>query len=99
LFEVQGLLVLTVTTIAGTIIKKYERAIKSEVDSRDYFDDISIAPTAQQKKLWEAEISEAEELRTNRPDAMDVMAPRIPKGKLNSSTILIRLTSSSTHIG
>lgn len=32
-------------------------------------------------KLWDAEISEAENLRTNRPEAMDVMAPRIEKGR------------------
>jgi hypothetical protein len=92
-------LVFTVTTIAGTIEKKYKRAIKSEVDSREYFEDLSTVPTDEQKKLWEAEISKAEELRTNKPEAMDVMAPRIPKGKLNLSTTFIRLTYSSTHIG
>jgi hypothetical protein len=38
-------------------------------------------PTAEQIRLWDKEISEAEELRTNRPEAMDVMAPRIEKGQ------------------
>ena len=57
-------------------------------------------PTDQQIKLWDTEISKAEELRTNRPEPMDVMAPRIPKGKLNPSThTFIRLTSFSTNIG
>ena len=66
-------MVFTVTTIAGTIVKKYLRAIKSEQDSREYFEDLSTVPTDQQIKLWDTEISKAEELRTNRPEAMDVM--------------------------
>ena len=82
----------TVTTIAGTIINKYKWAIKSELDSREYFEDLSTVPTAQQIKLWDTEISKAEELRTNQPDTMDVMAPRIPKGKSSSFVCRIYLT-------
>ena len=72
------------TTIARTIINKYNRAIKSELESRNYFDELSEVPTGVQLKLWEKEISEAEELCTNWPAAMDVMAPRIPKGQFIS---------------
>ena len=32
-------------------------------------------------RLWDAEISEAEEKCTSQPEAMDVMAPRILKGQ------------------
>jgi hypothetical protein len=67
-------------TIARTIINKHNRAIKNELESRNYFDELSTVPTAQQLTLWEKEISKAEETRTNRPQDMDVMAPRIPKG-------------------
>ena len=81
------------TTIARTIINKYNRAIKSELESRNYFNELSEVPTGVQLKLWEKEISEAKELRTNRPAAMDVMAPRIPKGRFISFDIFIRLTS------
>jgi hypothetical protein len=38
-------------------------------------------PTAEEMQQWEAEISRAETMRTRQPEAMDVMAPRIPKGK------------------
>jgi len=37
--------------------------------------------------VWEAEISKAEAAHTNKPEAMDIMAPRIPKGRLLSSFI------------
>lgn len=90
------------TTIARTIINKYNRAIKSEMDSREYFEDLSTVPTADQIKLWDAEISEAEKLRTNQPSAMDVMAPRIPKGKFIHIPYLSHSPDSllpSTNIG
>lgn len=72
---------LVFTTIARTINNKYNRAIQNEVESRHYFEDLSTVPTAEQIKLWDEEISVAEELRTNQPEAMDVMAPRIEKGQ------------------
>ena len=74
--------------LARSIINKYNRAIKRELDCRHYFEDLSTVPTAEQIKHWDKEISEAEELHTNRPEAMDVtvMAPRIPKGQEKSSS-------------
>lgn len=87
----QGFRVLT--TIARTIVNKYKRAIKSELDSREYFEDLSTVPTDHQIKQWDTEISEAEEMRTNQPDAMDVMAPRISKGKFIHLSQLTRLIS------
>jgi hypothetical protein len=68
------------TTIARTIINKYNRAIANELESRDYFEELSTVPTAEEIKLWDMEISEAEKKRTSQPEAMDIMAPRIPKG-------------------
>jgi hypothetical protein len=70
------------TTIARTIINKYNRATAKESENRDYFDELNAVPTAEEIGMWEAEISEAEEKRTSQPDAMDVMACRIPKGQL-----------------
>jgi hypothetical protein len=69
------------TAIARTIINKYNRAIANELESKDYFEDLSAVPTTDEIEKWEAEISEAEKKRTNQPEAMDVMAPRIPKGQ------------------
>lgn len=66
--------------IARTIIKKYNRAIANELESRVYFEDLSAVPTAEEIEIWDTEISEAEEKRTRQPEAMDVMASRIPKG-------------------
>jgi hypothetical protein len=77
-----GFWVLTGSTIARTIINKYKRALKSELDSQEYFEDLSTVPTAEQMQQWDQDISKAEELRTNNPEQMDIMAPRIPKGKL-----------------
>jgi hypothetical protein len=89
------------TTIAPTIIKKYNRALANELESRIYFKDLSTVPTAEEMQKWETEISEAEIMRTRHPEAMDVMAPQIPKGKfVHSSTIFILPTSVfSTNIG
>ena len=67
--------------IARTIIKKYNRAIANELESRDYFEDLSAVPTVGEIEKWDAEISEAEKKCTSQPEAMDVMAPRIPKGQ------------------
>lgn len=67
-------------TIARTIINKYNRAIAKELESREYFEELSAVPTTEEIKTWDAEISEAERKRTSQPEAMDVMAPRIPKG-------------------
>jgi hypothetical protein len=50
------------------------------LESRDYFEELSAVPTAEEIEIWDAEISEAEEKRTSQPEAMDVMASRIPKG-------------------
>jgi hypothetical protein len=70
------------------------------LESKVYFEELSTVPTAEEIKQWDAEISEAEKKRTTEPEAMDVMAPRIPKGSYHSSTRFIRLTSaSSTNIG
>ena len=68
------------TAIARTTINKYNRAIANELESKDYFEDLSAVPTTDEREKWDAEISEAEKKRTNQPEAMDVMAPRIPKG-------------------
>lgn len=93
------------TTIARTIVKKYNRAIINESESRDYFQDLSSVPTSEEIKKWEVEISEAEIKRTSRPEAMDVMAPRIPKGQLiylhnvSDSLLLSNSSASSTNIG
>jgi hypothetical protein len=88
------------TAIARTIINKYNRAIAKELESRDYFEELSAVPTAKEIEIWDAEILEAENKRTNQPEAMDVMASRIPKGLfIHLSTRFIRLTSASTHIG
>lgn len=81
--------------IARTIINKYKLAIIKESESRDYFDELNTVPTAEEIEMWEADISEAEEKHTSNPEAMDVMAPRIPKGQfihlLHSSDSLVRL--------
>lgn len=81
--------------IARTIINKYKQAIIKESESRDYFDELNTVPTAEEIEMCEADISEAEEKRTSNPEAMDVMAPRIPKGQfihlLHSPDSLVRL--------
>jgi hypothetical protein len=69
------------TPIARTIINKYNRAIKNVEESRHYFEDLSTVPTPEQIIQWDTEISEAEALRTHRPEEMDIMAPRIEKGQ------------------
>jgi len=69
------------TSLARTIINKYKRAIIKELESREYFDELNTVPTAEEIGMWEADISEAEEKRTHKPEAMDVMAPRIPTGQ------------------
>jgi hypothetical protein len=38
-------------------------------------------------RVWEEEISTAEAAHTNKPEVMDIMAPRIPKGQLLFSYI------------
>ena len=68
--------------LAMTIIKKYKRALENEKNSREYFEQLSETPTPEQLASWEAEISNAEARRTDKPSAMDVMATRIPKGRL-----------------
>ncbi|KAF8816373.1 hypothetical protein BYT27DRAFT_7221526 [Phlegmacium glaucopus] len=68
-----------IVSITRTIINKYNWAIKNELDSTAYFQDLSTVPTAEQMALWEKEISEAEVLRTKCPAEMNVMAPRIKK--------------------
>lgn len=84
--------------IARTIINKYNRAIKNELESSDYFAELSTVPTNEQLAIWEVEISAAEELRTNRPEAMDVMAPRIPKGlSVRPLVYLSHLTRAQRH--
>jgi hypothetical protein len=50
--------------------------------SQNYFEDLSEVPSAEQLMEWEREISRAEAAHTNKPEAMDIMAPRIPKGRL-----------------
>jgi hypothetical protein len=83
--------------IARTIINKYKRATKSRLESSEYFAELSTVPTREQLAIWEAEISEAEEQRTNRPEAMDIMAPRIPKGQFTLLIYLWDLTPSQHH--
>lgn len=63
-----------------TIIKKYKRALENKKNSCVYFEQLSETPTPQQLVSWEAEISNAEVKRTDKPTAMDVMSIRIPKG-------------------
>jgi len=41
---------------------------------------LSNIPTPEQLTDWEREISKAEAAHINKPEAMDVMAPKIPKG-------------------
>jgi hypothetical protein len=79
-------------TIARTIIKKYNRAVSNELESRAYFEDLSAVPTVEEIGIWDAEISEAEKKRTSQPEAMDVMACRIPKGRFDN----VRNLSDST---
>lgn len=66
--------------LAQTIINKYRQVIKNVQESQNYFDDLSKIPTAEQLTCWEMEISQAEAAHTNKPEVMDVMAPKIPKG-------------------
>lgn len=73
--------------LARTIVNKYHRAIKNIVESQNYFDDLSEVPTAEQLRVWETEISTAEAAHTTKPEVMDIMAPRIPKGRFFSSYI------------
>lgn len=87
------------TTIARTIIKKYNRAITNELESRDYFEDLSAVPTAEEIEKWDAEISEAEIKRTSQPEAMDVMACRIPKGQFINVPDLSDSPVYPTHFG
>ena len=68
--------------LARTIINKYRRAIKNEEKSRVYFEDLSTMPSTEQLTLWEKQISKAEVDQVNKPKAMDIMAPNIPKGRL-----------------
>lgn len=85
--------------IARTIINKHNRAIKNNLESRDYFEELSTVPTPQQLALWEREISVAEVDRTNQPDAMDIMAPRIPKGQFISYSYFSDLPVRSANVG
>ena len=85
--------------IARTIINKHNRAIKNNLESCDYFEELSTVPTPQQLALWEREISVAEVDRTNRPDAMDIMAPHIPKGQFISYSYFSDLPVHSTNVG
>jgi len=39
-------------------------------------------PSTEQLMLWEKQISKAEVDQVNKPKAMDIMAPNIPKGRL-----------------
>jgi hypothetical protein len=61
-------------------------------ESQNYFDDLSEIPSQEQLTQWETEISKAEAARTNKPEVMDVMGPKIPKGRLVVSS------SHPTHI-
>jgi len=85
--------------IARTIINKHNRAIKNKLESHNYFEELSTVPTPQQLALWEREISVAEAQRTNRPEAMDIMAPRIPKGQFISYSYFSNLPLRSTNVG
>ncbi|KAF8801187.1 hypothetical protein BYT27DRAFT_7216293 [Phlegmacium glaucopus] len=68
-----------IVLITQTIIKKYNRAIKNELESAEYFKDLSRVPTHEQLALWEAENLDAEVRRTEWPAVMNVMSSRINK--------------------
>ena len=87
------------TTIAQTIINKYNRATKSKLDSRQYFEDLSTVPTAEEMDLLETEIAEAEEMRSRQENNMDVMAPRIPRGQFIHLLDLSNSLLHSTNLG
>jgi hypothetical protein len=54
--------------------------MKNELESNEYFKDLTKVPSVEQLNSWESEISKAEEQRSKDPKAMDVMKTRIPKG-------------------
>jgi hypothetical protein len=67
--------------LAGKIIKKYQRAMENDANSREYFNQLSAAATEEQLVAWETEISKAEDKRASEPESMDCMAPKVPKGR------------------
>ncbi|KAF8802880.1 hypothetical protein BYT27DRAFT_7305988 [Phlegmacium glaucopus] len=70
-------MIVSISTSPGS----YQQAMKNELESAEYFKDLTKVPSLEQLNSWESEISKAEEQRSKDPKAMDVMKTRIPKAK------------------
>jgi hypothetical protein len=65
--------------LVDTVKKKYLRAIENISESQQYFRDLTAAATPRQVAAWEKQIADAEQERFFKPEAMDVMEPKVPK--------------------
>jgi len=63
----------------STITRKFERAKENTIDFTLYFEALTKAAPITLLKQWKSEIEVAEAVCTDRPAAMDIMKPRIPK--------------------
>lgn len=60
-----------------TVIGRYQRAVENLAEARQAFKTLTDAAPADSVDIWSATIAEAEELRTQSPEAMDIMHSRI----------------------
>ena len=72
---------LILTVVAWTIIGKYTRAVENHRESKAYFEELSEPANDGLLRKWEEEIQRAERDHVTKPQAMDIMAAKIPKGR------------------
>lgn len=63
------------------MVKKYQRAVAEQVESKEYFTSLTDAAPAELIPTWTEEVTYAEQHRGNQLDVMDVYQARIPKAK------------------
>ena len=85
--------------VVDTCQKKYVRAVQNLQESQEYFVELTEVPTRAQVAKWEEEIYIAESKISVDPEAMDIMEPKVPKGKYNLPNIKIMINPGwSTHL-
>jgi hypothetical protein len=67
--------------LVGTIITKYRRAVENQAEAQQGFESLTNAAPPESIDIWKATIEEAEALRFESPNAMDVMHSKIRKGQ------------------
>lgn len=77
--------------LVDTVKKKYLRAVENISESQQYFRDLTAAATPRQVAEWEEQIADAEQERFFKPEAMDVMEPKVPKRMYNIPNCLITI--------